>query len=274
MGRATHRRNLRVFLKLFVGNLTDSQVFPHSRAVEQGCSFIRKVVNLMRIPRSAAPILLAATLAVGLVGCSTPTPTPVTPETEASQPAPEETTAAPSGDGDAASFAKPVTTPGELLTSVTGEGFQVDIYQVGTATASKTGQFANPDTNTPIIEVGAELVYVNYVVTNTGADDIPLSYSLVTVKPRYDDWPFAQGMDSVVDLDQYVTMEVNNGAIAPGVGEAPFIWEPGTSFSFGENFLYQAGSPIEFTVALIPADESGDLVHDEKQEIKVSTTIK
>jgi len=230
----------------------------------------------MRISRSTAPVLLAAVLTVGLVGCSTPSAPEPAPETEtsASAPAPEETAAAPSGDGDAASFAKPVTTPGELLSSATGDGFQVDIYQVGTAAASKTGQFANPDTNTAIIEVGAELVYVNYVVTNTGTEDIPLSYSLVTVSPRYDDWPYMQGMDSVVDSAQYESMQVNSTAMATGVGDAPFIWEPGTTFSYGTNFLYQAGSPIEFTVGLTPADESGDLVHDKKQELKINTTIK
>jgi len=228
----------------------------------------------MRIPRSATPVLLAAALTVGLVGCSTPAAPPAAPEASEPAPTPEETTAAPSGDGDAASFAKPVTTPGELLGSASGDGFTVDVYQVGTAAASKTGQFANPDTNAPIIEVGAELVYVNYVITNTGTEDIPLSYSLVTVNPRYDDWPYMQGMDSVVDSEQFETMEVNSTAMATGVGDAPFIWEPGTTFSYGINFLHQANSPIEFTVGLTPADESGDLVHDKKQELKIDTTIK
>lgn len=227
----------------------------------------------MRIPRTAAPFILAAALTVGLVGCTAPEPV-ASPETETTAPAPEETTAAPSGNGDAASFANPVTTPGELLSSAEGDGFKIDIYQVGTATASKTGQFANPDTNKPIIEVGAEVVYVNYVVTNTGTEDIPLSYSLVDVQARYDDWPYLQGMDSVVDSAQFAEMQVNSTGIATGVGEAPFIWEPGTSFSYGENFLYQSGSPIEFKVGLTPADESGDLNHDAKQEIVINTTIK
>lgn len=217
-------------------------------------------------------MILAAALTAGLVGCTAPTVTP--PPAATSEPAPEETTAAPTGDGDTASFAKPVTTPGELLSSATGEGFQVDIYQVGTATASKTGQFANPDTNKPIIEVGAELVYVNYVVTNTGSEDIALTYSLVDVSPRYDDWPYMQGMDSVVDSAQFDSLQVNSSALAVGTGDSPFIWEPGTSFSYGENFLYQAGSPIEFVVSLIPSDEAGELLHDLKQEIKVNTTIK
>lgn len=224
-------------------------------------------------------MLLAAALTVGLVGCSTPAP--VVTETEASEPAPEETepapeetTAAPAGGGDAAAFANPVTTPGELLSSAEGDGFKIDIYQVGTASASKTGQFANPDTNSPIIEVGAELVYVNYVITNTGTEDIPLSFSLVDVSARYDDWPYMQGMDSVVDSDQFTAMEVNYTALSPGGGESPFSWEPETSFSYGENFLYQAGSPIKFDIVLTPADEAGDLMHDLKQNLTINTTIK
>lgn len=227
----------------------------------------------LRIARSLLPIAFAAVLTAGLVACSTPTPEP-TPESEAPEVVEEETAPETSGDFTAASFAKPVTNPGELLDTFSGENFQVDVYQVDTAIAEKTGQFVNPDTNKPIIEIGAEIVFVNYVITNTGSEDIPLTYSLVDVTARYDDWPYMQGMDSVVSSELFGSMQVNDTGLGLDVGESPFIWEPGTSFSYGQNFLYQSGSPIVFTASLTPADEDGDLVHDEKQEIELATTIK
>lgn len=226
--------------------------------------------------RSIAPALLSAALIVGLVGCA-PAAEPETSASPAPEPEASETSeSAPVATGDyvAASWAKPITDPGELLTTITGEGFQVDIYQVGTAAATKTGNFANPDTNKPIIEVGAELVFVNYIVTNTSSEDIPLSYSLVDVDGRYESWPYLQGMDSVTDFDLDAQMNINNGALATGVGESPFIWEPGTSFSFGQNFLYEANGAITFEASLTPSLPDGDLDHDKNQRIEAATVIK
>src|SRR5690606_29526886 len=137
-------------------------------------------------------LVLATALITGLASCSAPAPAPAEVEQEQTV----EETQGPA-EGEASAWAKPVTNPGELIATAAGPNFQVDIYQVGTATATKTGQFSNPDTNKPIIEVGAELVFVNYVVTNTSSETIPLSASLVGVQARYDDWPYLQGMDSV-----------------------------------------------------------------------------
>ena len=231
----------------------------------------------MRISR-ALPILLASGLLVaGLASCAAPVEDDTKPDTsESTEETPVEETEAPvvTGDYVAASFANPVTNPGELLTSVTGTNFQVDIYQVGTAAATKTGSFANPDTSKPIIEVGAELVFVNYVITNTSDEDIPLTSLLVDVTARYADWPYLQGMDSIVDFTLDEQMGINRSGLATGNLEAPFIWEPGTSFSYGQNFLYQAGSPITFSAGLTPSDEDGDLNHDLAQDVTVDTSIK
>lgn len=242
----------------------------------------------MRISRGIATLSVAALTVVGLTACSSDDEAPkssttVTEDateepTEDAEPSPseEETTEAPqaSGDGASPAWAVPTATPGTLLTTATGENFTVDIYQVGTATASKTGQFVNPDTNLPLIAEGDEIVYLNYVFTNTSAEVIPLSYSLVSVSPRYDDWPWAQGMDSIVDSAQFEEMGITTSSIAPtGDYEAPFAWGPGETFSNGVNFKYQAGSPITFKVTLTPADDAGDLVHDERQEVEATSTI-
>lgn len=198
-------------------------------------------------------------------GTSPVTERPTVPATEAT---PEEEAPAETGDGTHPEWAHPVTTPGDLIASGEDNGFRVDIYQVGTTAATKTGQFMTPE-GEPVISVGDEIVFLNYVFTNTGTADIPLSYSLVSVSARYASWPYLQGMDSVVDSGLFEQMQVNNSALAPG-GDSPFVWTPGTSFSYGENFLYEKGGAITFDVRLVPADENGELVHDARQTFEIS----
>ena len=245
----------------------------------------------MRISRGIATLSVAAMTVVGLAACSSDddsskTATSMSKESEEpTEEATEEATEEPteeateetpeaSGDGTSPAWAHPTATPGTLLTSLAGSNFTVDIYQVGTAAASKTGQWVDPETNLPLIAVGDQIVYVNYVFTNTSAEVIPLSYSLVSMSARYADWPYMQGMDSIVDSAQFEEMGVTDTSIAPtGDFEAPFAWGPGETFSNGGNFKHQAGSPIDFTATLTPADEAGDLVHDLNQEVEGSTTI-
>lgn len=256
----------------------------------------------MRITRGIASLAVAGLTVAGLAACSSDdsdkdtsviTTTDATEETtEASDEPTEEPTedesdeatdeptedSDDSGDaaasGDSPAWAVPTTTPGDKLATIEGTNFTVDVYQVATATASKTGQFVDPDTNLPLIAEGDEIVYVNYVFTNTGSEDIPLSYSLVSVSAEYADWPYLQGMDSIVDSAQFEEMGVTSSAIATGTGEeAPFTWAPGETFSYGQNFKHQAGSPITFDATLTPADDAGDLVHDERQEASVDATI-
>jgi len=54
---------------------------------------------------------------------------------------------------------------------------------VGTAAAASTGSFVDAETNTPLIEVGDEIVFVNYVVTNTGTESQKLTALLMDVVP-------------------------------------------------------------------------------------------
>lgn len=247
----------------------------------------------MRMSRGIATLSVAALTVAGLAACSSdddtpkkstitstesPAPTKEATEeaTEEATPTEEATEEAPqaSGDGASPAWAVPTTTQGTLLTSLAGSNFTVDVYQVGTAAASKTGQWVDPETNTPLIAVGDQIVYVNYVFTNTSAEVIPLSHSLVSMSARYADWPYMQGMDSIVDSAQFEEMGVTTSSIAPtGEFDAPFAWGPGETFSNGGNFKHQAGSPIDFTATLTPSDDAGDLVHDLRQEVEASTTI-
>ena len=221
----------------------------------------------MKLSRTLAVLATAAALTIGLAACTTAT------GGGAGNPSPS-STAAGAGYGATASWASPLTTPGTLVTTVTGTNFKVDIFQVGTAVASKAGQFLDPQTGKPIISAGDKIVYVNYVFTNTGTTTISLGNDLAGVEPRYADWPFLQGMDSVADADQAKTEKVNLSAFGPSAGSSPFEWKPGTSFSYGENFTYESNSAISFTVTMIPVLASGDPNVAKKQIITASSTIK
>lgn len=230
--------------------------------------------------RSTSRVLLAAVsglaLATLLAGCfpsSPAAPPPTAPA--ASEPSDDETVdqeETTTASGDTPAWAKPTTTPGEKIATIAADGFQVEVYQVGVTEATKTGQFVTPDGD-PVIAAGDDIVFVNYVITNTSGGDIPLSYSLVNVQATYASWPYLQGMDSVVDSALFEQMQVNSSAIAPGSGDSPFIWPAGTSFSFGQNFHYEKNGPITFEATLTPALPSGDLDHDKRQEAEADGVI-
>ena len=239
----------------------------------------------MHLARSLATAATVCLAVAGLTACSgddDATPDDAAPTVEPSEEAPEpveeepedEEPAAPT-DGSAAPWANPVTTPGDLLTTLSGDGFTVDVYQVGVTQATRTGSFVNPDTNEPIIPVGSDIVFVNYVVTNTGSAPLSLGSSLIQVKGTYDDWPWAQGMDSVTDFDLFEQMGVNVNAARPDAYVDPYVlaFEPGASYSVGANFAHQPGSPIVFTATLVPVDANGDLLHDARQEVSAPATI-
>lgn len=118
------------------------------------------------------------------------------------------------------------------------------------------------------------MVYLNYVVTNTSDKEIPLSFSLVAVDAKYDDWKWMQGMDSITDSSIEERLGLSTSAIAPGNTEAPFAWLPGEQFAFGTNFKHQAGSPITFEARLTPALPDGKLDHDAKTTAEGKATIK
>jgi hypothetical protein len=186
----------------------------------------------------------------------------------------DEDPVADSGDYTTAPWAHPVTEGGDLLTTLEIGDVVVEVFQVGVTQATKTGGFVDPEENEPIIDVGDDIVFLNYIVTNNG-DPIDLGSLLVDVDPRYDDWPYMQGMDSITDFDLTEQMGVNRNALAPGDMPDPIIYTFGTgeSFSVGDNFHHQPGSPITFSARYTPVDEEGDMLHDERVEGEGTATI-
>lgn len=238
----------------------------------------------MRPVRTTTSLAVTAVLALGLSACTislgggeteeTPAVEETTaPEEEASEDAEVEDAeeadapAAEGTEGEQPDWANPVTTPGEQISSFTVGEVRVDVYQVSVVQATKTGNFVDPDKNEPIIDVGDDIVYVNYVVTNEGAP-IDLGSSLVNIDERYDDWPYMQGMDSITDFDLTEAQGVNRDAMAPGAYREPTVYPFGTgqSYSYGTNFRYQSASPITFDATITPVDAEGELLHDERIE--------
>lgn len=208
-----------------------------------------------------------------------PDETEATPEADETTPEAGETTVsqppAAAGDLVTADFARPATSPGEKIATIEGQGVTVDVYQVGVEKATKDGLFADPDTNKPIIAEGDDIVFVNYVVTNTGDAEILLSNLFVQVRAEYADWPYLGGMDTITDRDLFEKLKVNDEAYLIGGPEAPYRWKPGTSFSYGENFKYQKGSEITFTMELTPSTSGGELDHDNAfEDVTATTSIK
>ncbi|WP_104107923.1 hypothetical protein [Nocardioides sp. 616] len=243
----------------------------------------------MRIPshRPTTRLAVAAVASLALLGlsaCSDDADTADSEETsaqstESSEPtestAPEEPTEeaeteesdAPAASGDQPEWAKPVTTPGEQIATIEAGDITVDVFQVATTKSPKDGLFADPDTNKPLIAEGDEIVFVNYVITNNG-DDVDLGSSGVSVEARYDDWPYMQGMDTITGAELYAEQDVNDGAFAVGSYVEPpvYTFGAGQQVSYGENFIYQSGSPITFDVTITPVDAEGELLHDDRIE--------
>jgi hypothetical protein len=226
--------------------------------------------------RSLAAVAIASVGLFGLAACSTDAEEPPaeTEQTTAPEPSESDEAEAPATEGQPA-WAQPVTEGGELISTIELDGgVTVEVYQIGTTTATKSGQFVDPDSNEPIIAEGDEIVFVNYVVSNSG-DPVDLGSSLVSIDARYDDWPYMQGMDSVVDEDLFEEQGVNDDAFAEGSYVDPSIYTLGTGeqYSFGENFPYQADSPITFDVSMTPVDAEGELLHDDRVEAEGTGTI-
>ena len=176
-------------------------------------------------------------------------------------------TSSSAGAGAQPEWANPVTTPGTSIATINAGDLTVEVFQVGTAAATDTGSFADPNTSQPLVAIGDPLVFVNYVVTNNGAP-VDLGASLVTIDATYDNWPYLQGMDGLSDRDLFTAQGVNADGLAAGAFRDPSAYTFGTgqTYSFGENFEYQAGGAISFDVSYTPVDATGDLLHDERVE--------
>ncbi len=220
-----------------------------------------------------------AAAAILLAGCSSAAPdvdpAPSSDMTPDAQPSPSSSPTAAVAQGPAglklAEWAVPFTGTGPTIATISGADFQLEVQQIGTQKATSTGSFAYPD-GTPVIKEGDDLVFLNYVVTNTSQADIPLGYSLVTVDARYDDWSYLQGMDGLADDDLFDALGLSQDG-ASYEFDVPYVLHPGESFAYAENFAYEPGEAISFDVDLTPVDSTGDLDHDKAEDVTGTGTV-
>lgn len=230
-------------------------------------------------PVRTALVAVATTSLLALGACGSDDPETkddaATTRTEATETPSEEPSEAASTAGDQPAWGHPADPKGDKISTFEVGDIKVDVYQVGTAKAPKQGSWVDPETNKPIIAKGDDIVFVNYVITNEG-DAVDLGSSLVSVKPRYDDWKFMQGMGGITDSALYEQMGVASAGIAPGGYQESGVYTfgAGQQYAYGENFHHQANSPITFEATVVPVDAEGELLHDRRMEGKGTGTIK
>lgn len=198
-----------------------------------------------------------------------------TTQSEAPTQEPSASAEAETASGDQPAWADPVVTKGDKISSFEVGDINVDVYQVGTAPAPKQGSWVDPETNKPLIAKGDPLVFVNYVITNNG-DAVDLGSSLVSVKPRYDDWKYMQGMGGITDSALYEAQGVKSSAVKVGGYQESNVYTlgAGEQYSYGENFHQQPNSKITFEATVVPVDAEGELLHEQRVEGKGTGTIK
>jgi hypothetical protein len=228
---------------------------------------VESVADKARTRRASVALVASVTL-FALTACGGSEEPKAEEKTTSAAPS-ETTTDAPAAPGNQPDWAKPATGVGEKISTIKAGDITADVYQVGTTKATRNGQFADPDTKKPLIAEGDDIVFVNYVVTNTG-DAIDLGASFVNISARYDDWTYLQGMDSIVDSALFEQQKVNSDVLAQGAFKDPSVYTfgKGETYSFGENFRYQKNSPITFEATATPVDAQGDLLHDKRARLR------
>ncbi|MDR3069048.1 MAG: hypothetical protein LBU50_06055 [Cellulomonas sp.] len=233
---------------------------------------------MFRLPRT---LLAGAALAVGLAGlagCSSSSDDKSAESNSSSNDKSSETNSSsddkpsetPRPDAVKAEWATALTVKGDKLTTIEVGDLIVDVYQVGTAKSTKEMWVLYPDFEEPVLEVGVELVVVNYVVTNVGSKPVPLSRLLVDISVHFDSSENSPEGDSSVleamglDDDGY---DYNY--------DSPYILEPGQAYSVGDTFQRLEGNAVTFSVDYTPATADGELDQDNRvDEVEAKATLK
>ncbi|WP_426005335.1 hypothetical protein ACPFL9_01315 [Paenarthrobacter sp. NyZ202] len=225
--------------------------------------------NVVKIVGPALAVMVALSACGG--GSST--------TAEGSQPPSSSSASAASADGSgarsytAAAWALPISSAGDKLGALKGDSFSVDIYQVATGVASKDSSWVDKETKESLLKKGDPIVYLNYVVTNTSAADIPLGEELITLGAKYEDWKYMVGMLSDSNSAGYEEHGLTNS----GVKEeelAPFILKPGESFNIARTIAYTAGKEADVKATMTPENAAGDLDFDKEEEAETTVTLK
>lgn len=223
-------------------------------------------------------IAVGAMLTLGLAGCSAAEESeqedkaPVSEESTP-QEAPEAENETETATGDSPEWAEGALDVGESLGEFSTDSWSVEVFQVGTAKTTKDSMFVDKESGENLLPSGAEVVYVNFVVTNTSDADIQLGHSLSSASLEAADWQYMGGQPSFSDSATYESFKLSNDGLQTGA-DAPFIVGPGQSFAQATNIKYVAGQKVVAEVRITPVDDAGDLLHDDKEQAEAELTIK
>lgn len=223
----------------------------------------------------AASALAATTLTLTACGGGTPAaPSSSTPAASPSATSPAPTTsAAPSTTPASSSPADPTIgnglpdglpnqpkwaagslDAGEKIGAVKTKNFSVDVFQVGTGKLAKdTTGYSDPKKD---LKAGTEVVYANFVFTNTSSKPITLSRALGTPRLVMDGWTSAGAMPGELDDAVFKRFDISTMGLV-FVAEPPYTVKPGEKFSQATSVQYKPGWKGKATVELIPGDDHG-----------------
>jgi len=229
-------------------------------------------------PSSTAPVASTTTTAPTVTTTTTAPPVTTTtapPPTTTTSASASSSGATTTGSGDVApEWAAPINRSGELLATGTFATFTVDVYQVAIQPVDEDSMFVDPDTGKNILPKGADVVFINYVFTNTSTQTFPLSYSGIQTTARYQDWPWMQGMPGESHSKQYDALGLHDMAMKAGAKEAPYLFAPGETFNIAQSYLYQGSKKLDVKFAVLSVGADGKLDHSKTINETLTVTVK
>lgn len=158
-------------------------------------------------------------------------------------------------------------TPGDLVLTAEIGQLEVDLYQVVVRQSDKRMESVGGDV---IIDIGQDMVYVNYVVTNLG-DPLDLDAGLVSANIEYDDasssLPFAE-----VAPDPEVIAEFGLHTSASDISQEyqeEYRIETGEQFAFASAARYEPGNPFELSLRYMPRGDAAATDGSTPQQVSV-----
>lgn len=198
-------------------------------------------------------------------------------ETEAGEEVVEEAPEEPAGDGSMPEWADGAVDIGDKIGSTSTESWNVDVYQVGTATTTSDSMFVDSDSGDNLLPEGSEVVFLNFVVTNTTDETFNVGAGFASPDVRYLDWQYMGGMPAESSAEAYEGLGLANSLVKVGAIEdfdnVQLPIAPGQSIAVATNFLYTPGAEARVNLTLTPVDAEGDLDHDRAEKVDEDFTF-
>lgn len=149
--------------------------------------------------------------------------------------------------GRAADWARPISDRGEKIMTLDGNPFSVDVYLSDVVTAPADS--SDSGAGSPLVRRGDDVMLLNFVVTNTGADT-ELTSLRPTINARYPDLKnHASGTWSGTD-DVRELLDDHGLHLTPNKDghEGPYRFAHGESYAYGNMLRYVEGEKLALSV--------------------------